>query len=99
MYPGCRLRNRFSRDGYRAYAPVRLFMGTADEEVSPDTCRELVRRSRRLGSDIDITLYPGAEHSFDTPIRSRQRVEANARARPLAEAAILAFFDAQLAPE
>jgi carboxymethylenebutenolidase len=96
LYPGCGLRNRFEREGYRAYAPVRVFMGTADEEVSPQVCRDLVQRSRRLRSDVEIVLHPGAEHSFDSPTRSRQGVEANARAREAAEAAILAFFRDQL---
>ena len=96
MYPGCGLKNRFKRDGYKPYAPVRIFMGTADEEVSPETCGSLVERSRKRGGDIAIELYRGAEHSFDTPTASRQKVEANAVAKDKAEAAIATFFDAQL---
>ena len=96
LYPGCGLRNRYRANGYRPYAPVRVFMGTGDEEVSPEICRELVRRSRRGGGDIDITFYRGAEHSFDTPIRRRQRIAANAAAKADAEAAILRFFAEQL---
>lgn len=98
MYPGCGLRNRFRANGYRPYAPVRVFMGLADEEVSPRSCTELVERSRRAGGSIDITTYEGAEHSFDTPIRSRQSVAANAAAKADAEPRILAFFAEQLRP-
>ena len=99
LYPGCGLHRAYVRRGYRPYAPVRLLMGTADEEVSPDICRALVDRSRRRGGDIEATFYDGAEHSFDTPIRSRQRLEANARAKAAAEAVILAFFRERLAAE
>lgn len=99
MYPGCGLKNRFRANGYRPYAPVHVFMGTADEEVSPRICRELVDRSRARGGTIAIALYEGAEHSFDTPTRSRQRVAANAAASAQAEAAILAFFREHLAAD
>ena len=99
LYPGCGLHRAYERQGYRPYAPVRLFMGTGDEEVSPDICRALVDRSRRRGGDIEATFYDGAEHSFDTPLRSRQRLEANARAKAAAEAAILAFFRERLAAQ
>ncbi len=99
LYPGCGLQRAYERLGYRPYAPVRLFMGTADEEVSPAICRTLVDRSRRRGGDIEASFYDGAEHSFDTPLRSRQRVAANAAAKAAAEAAILAFFRERLAAE
>lgn len=95
MYPGCGLKGRF-KAGYKPYAPVRVHMGTGDEEVSPKTCQALVAHSRKKGGDIDITLYKRAEHSFDTPIRSRQKLEGNAEAKAAAEAAIASFFDAQL---
>lgn len=99
LYPGCGLHRAYEREGYRPYAPVRLFIGTADEEVSPESCRALVQRSRRRGGDIEAVFYDGAEHSFDTPLRSRQRLPANAAAKAAAEAAILAFFRERLAAE
>jgi dienelactone hydrolase len=40
----------------------------------------LVERSRKLGGEISITLYPGATHGFDDPSRKRQRNPANAAA-------------------
>lgn len=99
LYPGCGLHRAYERLGYRPYAPVRLFMGTADEEVSPETCRALVERSRRRNGDIEAVFYDGAQHSFDTPLRSRQRVAANASAKAAAETAILAFFRERFAAE
>jgi dienelactone hydrolase len=95
FYPACRLRGRFD-DGYRAYAPVRVFHGTADEEVSYRRCRSLVERSRKLGSDITITLYPGATHGFDDPSRARQKIPANRDAKEDATARALRFFAQQL---
>src|SRR5262249_21744360 len=79
FYPGCQTKVPFPKT-YRPYAPVRVFHGTDDEEVSYRACRTLVERAHRLGGDIEITLYPGATHDFDAPVRSRQSVEANAKA-------------------
>jgi len=79
FYPGCGLDNKF-RDGYTPYAPVRIFIGTADEEVSPEKCNDLVEKSRLAGGDLAITVYPDATHDFDDPGRKRQTVQANSTA-------------------
>lgn len=92
IYPGCGLKNRFEKQGYRPYAPVQLFMGSADEEVSPASCEKLVARSRAKGGDITLTSFAGATHSYDTPIESRQSVKANADAKAATESAVLAFL-------
>jgi dienelactone hydrolase len=59
FYPACGLKGRFD-GGYRPYAPVRVFHGTDDEEVSPRRCGSFVERSRALGGDIasDSTRAP-----------------------------------------
>lgn len=80
MYPGCGMKRRFDRDGYRSYAPVEIFIGTADEEISYELCDRLVTRSRGLGAPVEMTTYEGASHGFDDPARRRQSVPANARA-------------------
>jgi dienelactone hydrolase len=98
FYPACGLRGRFD-DGYRPYAPVRVFHGTADEEVSYRRCRALVERSRKDGGDIMIAIYPGATHGFDDPGRPRQANPANAKAKADAMAQALRFFAEQLAPQ
>ena len=79
FYPACGLKGRFD-GGYRPYAPVRVFHGTNDEEVSAKRCRGFVERSRAQGGDIEIRLYDGATHGFDDPGSKRQNVEANAEA-------------------
>lgn len=95
FYPACGLKNQFV-DGYRPYAPVRVFMGEADEEVSPRRCADFVERSQAERGDIRIRLYPGATHSFDDPGRKRQRVEANADATDDAVSRSVRFFGARL---
>lgn len=98
LYPGCGLKKRFAKDGYRPYNPVRVFIGTADEEVSPTLCEKLVARAREKGGDITLTTFKGATHSYDTPTRSRQSVKANAEAKAATETDILAFLAATLKP-
>jgi carboxymethylenebutenolidase len=97
FYPACRLKHRFGR-GYAPYAPVRVFHGSADEEVSSARCRRLVERSRARGGDIAIEVYPGATHDFDDPGRARRNVAANASAKADATARAERFFAEQLRP-
>ena len=95
FYPACGLKGAFDA-GYKPSAPVRVFMGTADEEVSPQRCESLVGASRASGGDIAIVLYDGATHGFDDPSPKRQRVEANAAAAEAAVAAAVRFFRERL---
>src|SRR5437879_6053159 len=72
FYPACGLRGNFDTTGYRPYAQVRVFHGSADEEVSPRRCASFVEKSRAQGGEIAIKVYPGATHDFDDPGRRRQ---------------------------
>jgi carboxymethylenebutenolidase len=93
FYPACRLKGHFDDIDYAAYAPLRLFMGTADEEVSPRLCRELLEDA---DGDIESKFYKGATHDFDDPGRRRQRIEANADAREDVIRRATRFFARQL---
>jgi dienelactone hydrolase len=95
FYPACGLKDAFKESGYKPYAPVRVFMGTADEEVSPRRCETLVDASRAAGGDIAIRLYPGATHGFDDPSTRRQTIEANAAATEDAVKRAVRFFGQQ----
>jgi carboxymethylenebutenolidase len=95
FYPACGLKGQFE-DGYLPYAPVLVFHGLADEEVSPRRCGDLVERSRAAGGAIEIRFYPGASHSFDDPGTTRQRVDANAAATEDAVKRSLQFFAGHL---
>jgi dienelactone hydrolase len=80
FYPACGLKGQFDDKPFRPYAPTLVFHGTADEEVSYRRCAALVEKSRANGGNVEIILYPGATHSFDSPSRKRQRVDANSSA-------------------
>ena len=102
MYPGCGLQNRF-RAGYQAYAPVEIHMGTADEEVSHDRCRDFSTGANRAkdgkqGAPVEFLSYRGATHSFDDPGTRRQSVAANARATATVRTRLAEFFARELAP-
>jgi dienelactone hydrolase len=97
FYPACGLKGQFD-DGILPYAPVRVFQGSADEEVSPRRCAELVARSRTLGGDIQFRLYPDATHDFDDPSPSHQNKEANAAATEDVIARATEFFASVLTP-
>ncbi len=92
FYPACGLKGQFEAEPLHPYAPIRVFHGTADEEVSYRRCVNFVERSRAAGGDIEIKVYPGATHSFDSPARSRQRVDANATATDDSVSQALQFF-------
>jgi carboxymethylenebutenolidase len=92
FYPACGLKGQFDDHAFRPASPTLVFHGTADEEVSYKRCVALVERSRAAGGAIDIKVYPGATHSFDSPGRKRQGVDANAAATDDAVQRALAFF-------
>lgn len=89
FYPACGLHGQFQTD-YNSYAPLRIFSGDADEEVSAEHCRRLVAAARP-NSDETITIFSGATHDFDDPGRKRQGVPANAEAARQAIPAARAF--------
>jgi carboxymethylenebutenolidase len=97
FYPACGLKGQFA-DGLKPYAPVRVFHGSGDEEVSPRRCAELVAKSQAIGGDIQFELYPDATHGFDDPSPSRQNDEDNAAATRDAIARAIGFFAGVLKP-
>ena len=94
FYPACGLKGHFATIGYRSYAPLRVFVGTDDEEISPSGCRELLTHA---GGDVRIHFYEGATHDFDDPGRKRQSIPANAEAARDVVRRAPAFFAKELA--
>jgi carboxymethylenebutenolidase len=94
FYPACGLKDHFATIGYSAYAPVRVFVGTADEEISPRVCRALLADA---GGDVQVHFYAGATHDFDDPGRQRQALPANADARQDVIQQATSFFKERLA--
>lgn len=65
FYPGCRAMLRKLKR--RPTAPLKIIMGAADDWTPPEPCVQLAKRW-----GIQIVLYEGAYHGFDTP-RSKVR--------------------------
>ena len=45
-------------------APVLGVFGEKDHSVPPDAVHELERKIKDLGKQIDVKIYPGADHAF-----------------------------------
>jgi carboxymethylenebutenolidase len=86
FYPGCG-KEALPDDKVMTTKPIVMFLGTADEEVSPLICQHVVNRS--IGTSFAVSLYIGATHDFDDPGEKRQEVPANvtAKADAMAKAA------------
>jgi dienelactone hydrolase len=97
FYPACGLKGQFP-DGVKPYAPVRVLQGSADEEVSPKRCADLVTKSQAIGGDVQFQLYPNATHDFDDPNPAHQDDPANASATRDAIARATTFFASVLKP-
>jgi dienelactone hydrolase len=90
FYPGCDL--SLYKQRYASYAPLLVFLGSADEEVSPAICERVIPQN----SQSRWIEYPGATHDFDDPGASRQSVAANRTASDDAHERAVAFFKAWL---
>ena len=80
FYPGCGNKALLA-PVVSTTAPIAMFLGSDDEEVSPTICQHVAERSRAAGTNIDVTLYPGATHDFDDPGAKRQSVPGNQAAK------------------
>jgi dienelactone hydrolase len=64
FYPGCRTLSR-AKTPYRAYAPLLVLSGEADDWTPAETCRQLAAIAQKEGAPVEIVTYPGAHHAFD----------------------------------
>jgi carboxymethylenebutenolidase len=94
FYPGCGM--EAIQGSYLPYAPVQMFVGMADTEVSPARCIAWEKHARAAGASIELTAYDGAEHDFDDPSPSKQRNDSNAAATQDAVRRAREFFAHQL---
>jgi carboxymethylenebutenolidase len=93
FYPGCGNEALLAPTIVTA-TPITMFLGSADEEVSPDICIHVAERSREAGAPIQAWLYPGATHDFDDPGEKHQSIPADAAAKADAMARVTAIADA-----
>ena len=56
---------------YRTVAPLLILTGELDDWTPAEPCRVMVETARKAGEKLEIKIYPGAHHSFDsnTPVR------------------------------
>ena len=76
FYPGCRTLSR-AKTPYRAYAPLLILSGEADDWTPAEPCRQLTAIAQKQAAPVEIVTYPGAHHSFDRvglPVRYRPNV-------------------------
>jgi dienelactone hydrolase len=76
FYPGCG-QSALLASTISTTAPIAMFLGADDEEVSPAICQHVAERSRQAGSPVDVTVYPDATHDFDEPSSRRQSALGN----------------------
>ncbi|MBT5267644.1 MAG: alpha/beta hydrolase fold domain-containing protein [Rhodospirillaceae bacterium] len=65
LYPLCAT----IEDAQITAAPVHVFIGEEDNWTPAAPCIEQVKRMKALGQDWAISLYEGAYHGFDAPIK------------------------------
>ena len=78
FYPGCGPKALLSSH-VAVDAPLWVFLGSDDEEVSPVVCEKVLRGAS--GGPVAVTVYPGATHDFDDPGSARQAVAGNRTAK------------------
>lgn len=92
FYPGCG-QTALLASSIATTAPIALFLGADDEEVSPQICQHVAERSAQAGSPIDVTVYSGATHDFDEPSSRRQATPGNQAAMDDALVKAIAIVD------
>ena len=45
-------------------APILLIYGEADRGVPPEQGRQLEQQLKKMGKNVQVVVYPGAEHAF-----------------------------------
>ena len=67
---------------YKSIAPLLILIGERDDWTPAEPCRRLAESSHAAGYPVEIKIYPGAHHSFDSdrPVRyDGQRNNASSR--------------------
>jgi fermentation-respiration switch protein FrsA (DUF1100 family) len=65
---------RYATDDEVTDRPIRILQGDNDDFVALEPVQAYVKRLRDAGADVELTVYPGARHIFDssalsTPLR------------------------------
>jgi dienelactone hydrolase len=54
---------------FKPLAPLLILIGDRDDWTPAEPCRKLAAAAREAGYPVDIVVYPGVHHSFDSPNR------------------------------
>ncbi len=68
FYPDCH--TVYQNDTDVVDRPIRIFHGTGDDYNPMPPCQAFVERLRSAGHNVELIDYPGAQHSFDSPLGS-----------------------------
>lgn len=65
FYPGCT--PAFKDTRWRPRVPTRILIGAADDWTPAAACEALGQRAREQGWPLEVSVYAGAYHGFDSP--------------------------------
>ena len=115
LYPGCRPSHRsWQAPVYRTVSPLLILIGDKDDWTPAEPCAKLAADAQAAGNPVEIKVYPGAHHSFDSnrPVRYiASRINGNAPGGRGATTGgdpgawadsiqqVAAFFEQHLAPQ
>jgi dienelactone hydrolase len=54
---------------FKPLAPLLILTGERDDWTPAEPCRKLAAAAQAAGYPVEIVVYPGAHHSFDSPAR------------------------------
>jgi dienelactone hydrolase len=103
FYPGCGLYGAFggiSTSTWIPHAPLLVLHGTADALYQSGYCATRIDRAKQAGAGIaagnpvDMTVYFGAQHSFDQAKAGNSKwTQADLNAKQAADPTVMLFFD------
>ena len=94
FYPGCGLLNNFggiSMSNWLPYAPLEILHAATDPLYTGGSCDTRVNRAHMAGAvGLNLTVYPGARHSFDqaTSVKAPY-TQADVDAKQAADAVVM----------
>lgn len=84
LYPNCgvQIGGWYVRGGvYRPVAPLLILIGEKDDWTPAEPCQRMTEAAQAAGLPVQIKVYPGAHHSFDSSFPERYvvaRINMNA---------------------
>jgi len=106
FYPGCGLFDAFggiSTSTWTPHVPLLINAGGIDALYTSGYCDTRVNNAKALGASvatgnpITLTVYPGAQHSFDQAKASDSKwTQADLTAKQAADSITITFFDSYL---